>query len=124
MVVPATLIPHWRQQKNAHVSRGLLRMYVLASGGSSSNGGDSDRDPPAHELAWNYDIVITTFNRLSTEWSGGGGVSEGWWTTGTRAAGGRRNQVLRQVRGMGGEGHGFWLSSLFSLVWISLVWFS
>jgi hypothetical protein len=23
---------------------------------------------PAHELAWEYDIVLTTFNRLSCEW--------------------------------------------------------
>jgi hypothetical protein len=25
--------------------------------------------PPAHELAWNYDVVITTFQRLSSDWS-------------------------------------------------------
>jgi hypothetical protein len=25
--------------------------------------------PPAHELAWGYDVVITTFQRLSSDWS-------------------------------------------------------
>jgi len=25
--------------------------------------------PPVNELAWHYDIVISTFNRLSSEWS-------------------------------------------------------
>jgi hypothetical protein len=25
--------------------------------------------PPAHELAWRYDVIITTFQRLSSDWA-------------------------------------------------------
>lgn len=25
--------------------------------------------PPVHELAWGYDLVLTTFTRLSADWS-------------------------------------------------------
>ena len=25
--------------------------------------------PPVHELAWGYDMVLTTFSRLSADWS-------------------------------------------------------
>jgi hypothetical protein len=31
--------------------------------------GQDARSPSAHKLAWNYDIVLTTFNRLSAEWA-------------------------------------------------------
>jgi hypothetical protein len=37
---------------------------------TSAGGGAAEAVcPPAHELAWNYDVVITTFQRLSSDWS-------------------------------------------------------
>ncbi|CAL9208234.1 unnamed protein product [Musa hybrid cultivar] len=58
IVVPANLIDHWITQIQKHVSPGHLRVYVWAD----------NRKPSAHNLAWDYDIVLTTFNKLSAEW--------------------------------------------------------
>ncbi|KAI4965942.1 hypothetical protein ZWY2020_047370 [Hordeum vulgare] len=58
IVVPANLIDHWTTQIQRHVSSDTLNVYAW---------GDHKR-PPAHILAWDYDIVITTFSRLSAEW--------------------------------------------------------
>jgi hypothetical protein len=38
---------------------------TAAGGGGAAEG----VCPPAHELAWGYDVVITTFQRLSSDWS-------------------------------------------------------
>ncbi|XP_043701940.1 F-box protein At3g54460-like isoform X2 [Telopea speciosissima] len=57
VVVPANLVDHWKTQIRKHVKPGQLRVYVW-----------TDQKPCAHNLAWDYDVVITTFNRLSTEW--------------------------------------------------------
>ncbi|KAJ8551542.1 hypothetical protein K7X08_021557 [Anisodus acutangulus] len=59
VVVPANLVDHWRGQIERHVRQGQLRVFVWA---------DYKR-PSAHSLAWDYDVVITTFSRLSAEWS-------------------------------------------------------
>ncbi|KAF3775529.1 F-box protein [Nymphaea thermarum] len=59
IVVPANLVDHWKNQISKHVSSGQLRIYVWVD----------HKKPHAHDLAWDYDIVITTFNRLSAEWS-------------------------------------------------------
>ncbi|GFY92281.1 SNF2 domain-containing protein [Actinidia rufa] len=59
IVVPANLVDHWKTQIHKHVRPGQLRIYVW---------GDHKK-PCAHNLAWDYDVVITTFNRLSAEWS-------------------------------------------------------
>lgn len=42
-----------------------------ASSSTAAGGGGAAETvcPPAHELAWSYDVVITTFNRLSSDWS-------------------------------------------------------
>ncbi|XP_006646686.1 F-box protein At3g54460 [Oryza brachyantha] len=58
IVVPANLIDHWTMQIQRHVSSDTLNVYVW---------GDHKK-PSAHNLAWDYDIVITTFSRLSAEW--------------------------------------------------------
>ncbi|KAF5184197.1 F-box protein [Thalictrum thalictroides] len=58
IVVPANLIDHWKTQIFKHVKPGQLRVYVW----------NDHRKPSAHTLAWDYDIVITTFSRLSAEW--------------------------------------------------------
>ncbi|XP_019054774.1 PREDICTED: F-box protein At3g54460-like isoform X2 [Nelumbo nucifera] len=58
IVVPANLVDHWKAQIQKHVKPGHLRIYVWTD----------QRKPSAHSLAWDYDIVITTFNRLSAEW--------------------------------------------------------
>jgi hypothetical protein len=39
--------------------------YTNAGGGGAAE----SVCPPAHELAWGYDVVITTFQRLSSDWS-------------------------------------------------------
>lgn len=59
VVVPATLIPHWRQQIARHVQRGLLRVAVLDAA-SDDGGGGGGRQPEAHELAWSYDGALGT----------------------------------------------------------------
>ncbi|KAL4600672.1 hypothetical protein ACB092_11G215000 [Castanea dentata] len=59
IVVPSNLVDHWKTQIEKHVSPGQLRVYVWTD----------HRKPPAHSLAWDYDIVITTVSRLSAEWS-------------------------------------------------------
>ncbi|ERN16230.1 hypothetical protein AMTR_s00063p00087380 [Amborella trichopoda] len=58
IVVPANLVEHWKNQIFRHVSPGQLRVYVWTD----------NKKPQAHNLAWDYDIVITTFHRLSIEW--------------------------------------------------------
>ncbi|KAJ4969788.1 hypothetical protein NE237_002887 [Protea cynaroides] len=57
IVVPSNLVDHWKTQIRKHVKPGQLRVYVW-----------TDQKPCAHNLAWDYDVVITTFNRLSAEW--------------------------------------------------------
>lgn len=59
VVVPANLVDHWGTQIEKHVKHGQLRVCVWTD----------HRKPSAHSLAWDYDIVITTFSRLSAEWS-------------------------------------------------------
>ncbi|XP_059447014.1 F-box protein At3g54460 isoform X2 [Corylus avellana] len=58
IVVPANLVDHWKTQIEKHVSPRQLRVFVWTD----------HRKPAVHSLAWDYDIVITTFNRLSAEW--------------------------------------------------------
>ncbi|KAG2372532.1 F-box protein [Vigna angularis] len=58
VVVPANLVDHWKTQIEKHVRPGQLRIYVWTD----------HRKPSVHCLAWDYDIVITTFSRLSAEW--------------------------------------------------------
>ncbi|KAE8669883.1 F-box protein [Hibiscus syriacus] len=58
VVVPANLVDHWKTQIQKHVRPGQLQLYVWTD----------HRKPPVHNLAWDYDIVITTFHRLSAEW--------------------------------------------------------
>jgi len=43
---------------------------LKASSTAAGGGGAAESVcPPAHELAWGYDVVITTFQRLSNDWS-------------------------------------------------------
>lgn len=58
IVVPSNLVDHWETQIQKHVRSGQLRVYVWSD----------HRKPSAHSLAWDYDVVITTFSRLSAEW--------------------------------------------------------
>ncbi|KAG9138260.1 hypothetical protein Leryth_001471 [Lithospermum erythrorhizon] len=59
VVVPSYLVDHWRAQIQRHVRPGQLKVYVWTD----------NKKPPAHVLGWDYDVVITTFSRLSAEWS-------------------------------------------------------
>ncbi|KAJ4904822.1 F-box protein [Raphanus sativus] len=59
VVVPANLVDHWKTQIDKHVSPGQLRILVWT---------DNKKLSP-HNLAWDYDVVITTFSRLSAEWN-------------------------------------------------------
>ncbi|KAL8144420.1 hypothetical protein V2J09_017452 [Rumex salicifolius] len=58
IVVPSNLVDHWKSQMKKHVRPGQLRVFVWTD----------HRKPSAHSLAWDYDVVITTFSRLSAEW--------------------------------------------------------
>ncbi|XP_002965572.2 F-box protein At3g54460 [Selaginella moellendorffii] len=60
IVVPSNLVEHWKTQIQRHTSDKQLRVYACL---------DSKNAPTSHSLAWDYDIVITTFNRLSIEWN-------------------------------------------------------
>lgn len=60
IVVPSNLVDHWKTQIKCHVRPGQLKVYIW---------GDQKKKPPPHNLAWDYDVVITTFNRLSAEWA-------------------------------------------------------
>lgn len=80
VVVPSNLVDHWKTQIEKHVRPGQLRVYLWID----------HTKPSAHDLAWDYDVVITTFSRLSAEW------------------GPRKRSVLMQVhwlRVMLDEGH-------------------
>lgn len=58
IVVPSNLVDHWKTQILKHVRPGQLLVYVWTD----------KKKPSAHCLAWDYDVVITTFSRLSAEW--------------------------------------------------------
>lgn len=58
VVVPANLVDHWKSQIQKHVRPGQLKVYIWTD----------LRRPSVHNLAWDYDVVITTFSRLSAEW--------------------------------------------------------
>ncbi|CAD5325799.1 unnamed protein product [Arabidopsis thaliana] len=59
IVVPTNLVNHWLTQIQKHVCSDQLRILVWA---------DHIELSP-HSLAWDYDVVITTFSRLSAEWN-------------------------------------------------------
>ncbi len=59
VVVPSTLMAHWRQQLARHVRSGLLRVCDVTSETRTS------QMPSAKHLAWHYDVVITTLSRLA-----------------------------------------------------------
>uniref|UniRef100_A0A6S8PQY3 F-box domain-containing protein n=1 Tax=Dunaliella tertiolecta TaxID=3047 RepID=A0A6S8PQY3_DUNTE len=61
VIVPnQMLVPHWKQQIQMHISSQTLRVCELTN--------DRAAEPTPKDLAWNYDVVITTFARLSTAW--------------------------------------------------------
>uniref|UniRef100_A0AAV1T4R0 Uncharacterized protein n=1 Tax=Peronospora matthiolae TaxID=2874970 RepID=A0AAV1T4R0_9STRA len=58
IVVPDPLVEHWKYQIEAHVARGALRTFV-----------DEGRaDLPRNVDLAAYDVVVTSFRRLTTEW--------------------------------------------------------
>ncbi|XP_010427144.1 PREDICTED: F-box protein At3g54460-like isoform X2 [Camelina sativa] len=59
IVVPSNLVNHWITQIEKHVSPDQLRILLWT---------DHIQISP-HSLAWDYDVVITTFRRLSAEWN-------------------------------------------------------
>ncbi|XP_057524040.1 F-box protein At3g54460 [Amaranthus tricolor] len=59
VVVPSNLVDHWIAQIQKHVKPGQLRVYIWTD----------HKKPAVHNLAWDYDVVITTFSRLSAEWN-------------------------------------------------------
>lgn len=60
IVVPSNLVEHWKNQISRHTKPGQLRVCVW---------NEQKKPPKVQDLAWNFDIVITTFSRLSCEWS-------------------------------------------------------
>ena len=82
IVLPGNLIQHWKRQMRRHVrgNSGAEAAAELGEGEDDSNSAvraplavhviETEKDMlPAHELAWGFDVVLTTFQRLSTEWS-------------------------------------------------------
>lgn len=67
IVVPTELVNHWKEQIFWHTRPGALRVSVYEH---SKNRTLSDfKDPPApYHLAWDYDVIITTFNKMSSDW--------------------------------------------------------
>jgi len=59
IVVPGTLIDHWKYQITAHTRKGVLKVLAVAK---------KEDLLPAEHLAL-YDVVITTFDQLSKEWA-------------------------------------------------------
>eukprot|EP00884_Botryococcus_braunii_P005336 jgi/Botrbrau1/14803/Bobra.0370s0001.1 len=59
VVIPGTLVSHWIDQLDRHAD---LSYTVLASDAASSSA-------TPQSLAWDYDLVITTFQRLSNDWN-------------------------------------------------------
>ncbi|GLI71785.1 hypothetical protein VaNZ11_017130, partial [Volvox africanus] len=98
VVLPATLIDHWLLQIRTHVVRGTLRVCVL------DRIGPRVALPPS-SLAWDYDIVITTFQHLSL----------GKATHGSAAA-----EWAPQAAGFGGSCTG-WLQALLQVHWLRVV---
>ena len=45
---------------------GALRVHVVGGEGGGREGVDG---VPAHQLAWDFDLVIATFQQLSSQWS-------------------------------------------------------
>ncbi|XP_021774468.1 F-box protein At3g54460-like [Chenopodium quinoa] len=60
IIVPSNLVDHWNSQIQKHVKPGQLRVYAWTD--------LKEKKPSVHNLAWDYDVVITTFSRLSAEW--------------------------------------------------------
>lgn len=61
IVVPPELVQHWKHQLFLHTAPGCLRVTVYDTG--------QTRTTLPQYLAWENDIVITTFSVLSTEWN-------------------------------------------------------
>jgi hypothetical protein len=58
VVVPNTLVKHWAEQIGRHTKPGVLRVYAILDRSTASI------EPRA--LAWDFDIVLTTFSLLSS----------------------------------------------------------
>jgi hypothetical protein len=57
VIVPNTLIKHWAEQIGRHTASGALRVYAILDKATAS------MEP--HALAWDFDVVLTTFSLLS-----------------------------------------------------------
>ncbi|KAK1948533.1 Transcription termination factor 2 [Phytophthora citrophthora] len=58
IVVPDPLVEHWKYQIEAHVADGALRAYI----------DKSNQNLPLNVELATYDVVVTSFSRLSKEW--------------------------------------------------------
>ncbi len=63
IVVPSELVQHWRYQIFLHTAQDCLKVAVYGSSNSR------ERTILPQVLAWEYDVVITTFSTLSSEWN-------------------------------------------------------
>lgn len=60
IVVPPHLIPQWKAQLDKCCERGHVKVYTYD---------EREKALEAHDMAWNFDVVLTTFNILSTDWA-------------------------------------------------------
>jgi len=83
IVVPGTLLHHWTYQISAHTKRGTLRLHTVSKSSEILSAKDMSR----------LDVVLTTFDVLSKQWSLGSPVlgSHRWYQQ-------QRVQSLKQGR--------------------------
>ena len=66
VVVPSELVQHWKNQIFWHTTPGSMKVAIYDS---KSSGNRTMENMSPQVLAWEYDVVITTFSVLSKEWN-------------------------------------------------------
>ncbi|KAL4545149.1 hypothetical protein Ndes2526B_g02263 [Nannochloris sp. 'desiccata'] len=68
IVVPTELIQHWKDQIHMHTTSGALRVAVYDSKSNPLSSFKGSTPVLPQVLAFEYDVVITTFNKMSSDW--------------------------------------------------------
>ena len=68
VVVPQGLLQHWKDQILLHTRPDSLRICVYDIKDNPLHDFHKKEEPAPHILAWEYDVVLTTFGKMSTGW--------------------------------------------------------
>ena len=72
VVVPSTLVKHWSEQIRMHVAAGMLKVKIMSGENRGENENNHARGAGHHGILprelCQFDVVLTTFSYLSTEW--------------------------------------------------------